>query len=966
MPRPQHKDLQHRCEHCEFSCATEVGLRIHHGRVHGPLAKKRRRITRAEGSAAGPGSDSDRDIGADGGRSDSSSACGSDADGEDGGFGGVRRAAPALGPPADDASSFSGSSRSSGFASERSREDDSDLSSTGSGLRLRRRRPGRVNAEREHAAPGAAAAPPPPLAPPLAGGAAAAAPLYAALPPGVGGGEPPVDTGIFGRAKPNVPTANSKLSWTERALGTWLVKDCKIAAATRLLSVLKDPRFDASDLPKDARAIYRRLEKSMQSDMPQFPVEATPLDLSDLETQPPPKQWRKAAVINRGVLPCLVSAMLNPRTSDWNSWMHYDPAVQPYAEGCAGEPFYASECRRLAEDAIQRFMAKGWSREDILVMPVAGAYDPMVPDAVGKKKLAPVALWLLFQMLDVRRSLSAGEHWGLLPDTSLSGKVTTEPLKRDKRRALQAAFFVFTRQFNTLRERGFVIHGSWIRNCPKQRPILCAPWYLADAMDAVAQWQKLNNKFFYCYVCPADRVASKFYPSADDLLEPRRVEPIAGLRRTANAPAVTEEEKAAKRLALAELKDVHHVHPELTAHDELAAANSGGNLNSYVDGLHTGDAIAKHAGKAIKAACEDPVAVEGTGRSVKSAADVINDHVATAGHHSSGYHTLPGVYNFLGMESYTAMTVRSLMFSLLATFCSVKDLFESVRQTKIVRVLTLVVQLLQNANRREWDATIPDCIDSIFEDLGELWPGALGKWETFERSIVHLVAHWRQQYTQLGTPVHWTTKDFIEAMQRILRAAYLRTNLNAAEPQIMRRMQLVKYVDTIIEPSLCEPPLPGDAADDRDVRVVAALQRDRRTQAYLQGSTVLSVAGVNATFDAPTSALESTWNANMRSAMRACALLLGLPQFPAGHIPLRLRFNARNSCFVSRLGRCARSVPAYPIECVPDADDCAAEHAVFSVYEYPQQAGAAAGGGCSSCRSCPPQGSRVKEGVLPC
>jgi hypothetical protein len=683
--------------------------------------------------------------------------------------------------------------------------------------------------------------------------------------------------------------------------------------------------------------------------MPQFPVEATPLDLSNLETQPPPKQWRKAAVVNRGVLPSLVSAMLNPLTSDWNSWMHYDPAVQPYADGCGGEPFHSLECRRLAEDAIQRFVAKGWSREDILVMPVAGAYDPMVPDAVGKKKLAPVGLWLLFQVLDVRRSLSAGEHWGLLPDTSLSGKVTTEPLKRDKRRALQAAFFVFTRQFNTLRERGFVIHGSWIRNCPKQRPILCAPWYLADAMDAVAQWQKLNSKFFHCYVCPADKDASKLYPSAEDLLEPRRVEPIAGLRRTANAHAVTEEEKTARRLALAELEDVHHVHPELTAHDELAAANSGGNRNSYVDGLHTCDSIAKHAAKAIKAACEDPVAVEGTGRSVKTAAKVLNDHVATAEYHSSGYHTLPGVYDFLGMQSYTAMTVRSLMFSLLATFCSVRDLFESVRQTKIIRVLTLIVQLLQNANRRDWDASIPDCIDSIFENLGELWPDALEKWETFERSIVHLVAHWRQQYTQLGTPVHWTTKDFIEAMQRILRAAYLRTNLNAAEPQIMRRMQLVKYVDTIIEPSLSEPPLPGgDAADDRGVRVVAALQRDRRTQAYLQGSTVLSVAGVNATFDAPASALESTWNANMRSAIRACALIMRLPQFPASHIPLRLRFNARNSCFVSRLGRCARSVPAYPIECVPDADDCAAEHAIFSIYEYPQQAGAAAGGAAAA------------------
>ena len=53
---------------------------------------------------------------------------------------------------------------------------------------------------------------------------------------------------------------------------------------------------------------------------------------------------------------------------------------------------------------------------------------------------------------------------------------------------------------------------------------------------------------------------------------------------------------------------------------------------------------------------------------------------------------------------------------------------------------------------------------------------ALGNWVTFE--IVHLVSHWRQQYTQLGTPVHLTTKDFIEALQRVVRAALLRTNLN--------------------------------------------------------------------------------------------------------------------------------------------------------------------------------------------
>jgi len=63
------------------------------------------------------------------------------------------------------------------------------------------------------------------------------------------------------------------------------------------------------------------------------------------------------------------------------------------------------------------------------------------------------------------------------------------------------------------------------------------------------------------------------------------------------------------------------------------------------------------------------------------------------------------------------------------------------------------------------------------------------------------------------------------------------------------------------------------------------------TQVYLQGSTVLSVAGANYTFDAPASSLQSAWNPSMRSA---CAETLQLECFSIDHIPQR-------PCFCLRL-----------------------------------------------------------------
>ena len=91
-----------------------------------------------------------------------------------------------------------------------------------------------------------------------------------------------------------------------------------------------------------------------------------------------PTQWRNATVVSRGVLPCLVSASINPLTSDWNSWLQYDQTQQPYPPGVGSESFYSTECKRLREEAIHRGIAMGWKREDIVPQPVIGGWDDTV------------------------------------------------------------------------------------------------------------------------------------------------------------------------------------------------------------------------------------------------------------------------------------------------------------------------------------------------------------------------------------------------------------------------------------------------------------------------------------------------------------------------------------------------------------------------------------------------------------
>ena len=172
---------------------------------------------------------------------------------------------------------------------------------------------------------------------------------------GVGGhaaGPPPFDTGIFARPKPQTSRASNAMSWTQRAFGTWMVKNCKTGAARRLLKVLRDGRCRLDQLPKDPRALRKRFQASMASDMPQFPIDATELDLSHLETEPPPKQWAKALVVNRGVVPCLVSAALNPlRLEDafCNSANSAEPLVPGTSAGTRGAVDYISDTKPVSE-----------------------------------------------------------------------------------------------------------------------------------------------------------------------------------------------------------------------------------------------------------------------------------------------------------------------------------------------------------------------------------------------------------------------------------------------------------------------------------------------------------------------------------------------------------------------------------------------------------------------------------------
>ena len=110
---------------------------------------------------------------------------------------------------------------------------------------------------------------------------------------------------------------------------------------------------------------------------------------------------------------------------------------------------------------------------------------------------------------------------------------------------------------------------------------------------------------------------------------------------------------------------------------------------------------------------------------------------------------------------------------------------------------------------------------------------------------------------RLGAPVHYSTMHFIEAMQRILKAAWKRTSRRLdASAQVMRRISVLRWIHSRLRPSL-----------DIGLGAVAALLPDKPTQAHLTG--VLSVRpGVNSPYMQPNDDVATAWNVALDKALQ--------------------------------------------------------------------------------------------------
>jgi hypothetical protein len=329
----------------------------------------------------------------------------------------------------------------------------------------------------------------------------------------------------------------------------------------------------------------------------------------------------------------------------------------------------------------------------------------------------------------------------------------------------------------------------------------------------------------------------------------------------------------------------------------------------------------------MKMLCDNAVSVEGTGHSVSSAAAVLDDFISCFSRHNTGYHTLPGVRDFTAVRQYTGMMVRTLLFSLLATLCSIEDLFNEVRQTALIRNMTGQILLMRQLNAPYWIAGTPDAVDALYAFIAANWSESLGDFIDLERVKIHLTWHYRQLYIELGAPVHWSTQHAIEALQRILKAAWRRTSkMNPAE-QILRRIATLRYIHGILLPSF-----------GKNAALISALREKRQTQAYFTGS-VEAVAGVTTVFtDHPTSA-QTAANTRLRKALKVAQIWYADPndesdepraiQLPESHVFTPQRVYGRRAAFFSRQDICEVSVPAYPLgACEGDA-----KHVIFSVFD---------------------------------
>ena len=450
------------------------------------------------------------------------------------------------------------------------------------------------------------------------------------------------------------------------------------------------------------------------------------------------------------------------------------------------------------------------------------------------------------------------------------------------------------------------------------------PFCVGGCFDAVGAWIRLNARYFHCYLCSANYEQSWLRPSAGALLPLNSSRRDYKLRQIANDATRT---AADRRIATKKLK-TRNLNPEITAWDKLALVQMHGRRCMIPDCFHCGElGPNKLIIFGIKLLCDESCAVAGRGHSVSAASALLDDYISWYSRHKSGYHSLPGVSDFTAVRQFTGMMVRSLLFSLLAAMCSIEDLFNEKRQTALVNNLTGQIQLMRFINARRWDAATPDNIDILYSFIEDNWEDSIGDFVCYERVKIHLTAHWRQLYLDMGTPVQWSTQHGIEALQRILKAAWRRTNkLNPAE-QILRRIAVLRFIYGTLLPAY------GVVSE-----TVSAMTADRQTQAYLSG-TVKPVHGVTSPFKVPANAAESAANNRLRNALREAQIVHPDPLDDSGDpavlaLPLThnidwRRVYPRRFGFFSRKGICAVSVPAFPQGAL---DDLEGAHAVFSMF----------------------------------
>lgn len=760
MPRPSSK-LPFHCSSCQRTFATDVGLYTHQGVEH-PASSKRRRGQPApdeedvEGHRESAGADARAHRRS---RPRARSApCGRSR----------RRAlqpafrSPRHGDPTDDdddedddEDEDDGDKDYDDLSHDSSEDDgggsDSDRSESS-----------------ERSADPVAPVIPPPAAAAMGGGGGAAA-----------GAQPFVLPVYSERKAPSMPDLEPALSWTNKAISAWIYEYASNEPAKKLLVILKDARFDPADLPATGKTCKKAIDKRIAKEQPLWKLIRHQLTYRSCETRPPRPRWKKAAVVSRGVLPCLVTTITDHRTTDWNQIFHYNAAAPPAPDGSAEEPFFAGACQRGCADAMARGIAMGWPAHRIQPWPYMLSADDLSPDNVGNVLLSPAGFWSSRHPFELRRSLLAGLHVCLFPSLPL-GKTRTASLKRDHRRALQESFRTFIDDLNEVFRRGFVIHGSHIKNCPIDDLVLFMPFSNGGVFDSVAAWIWLNRKYFHCYICPASYEDSWTRPSADAVLPVQRVEPVAGLRRVANDPLAT---PAARLSARKDLEDLH-VNPELTAWDSLAETQMGGAINVMPDTFHKLDlGIGKVEVVGVKHLLDDPRAVAGRGHSVSTAAALIDDFCNFGGH-NTGYHRLPRVWNFTATRVLSGVMIRSLLMSTLAAFCSMPDIFNEARQTALITVLAATILLMRHANARRWTRDTPGQITSLYDLVEATWDDALGDIVQFYRIKVHIPVHWKYLYIELGAPVQWSTQHNIEALQKILKAAWRHTSKHNPEEQV--------------------------------------------------------------------------------------------------------------------------------------------------------------------------------------